>query len=107
MDNVIAAHEILHSVKQSKEPGILLKLDFEKAFDNVDWSYLLNTFKQREFAPKWIHWMEAILWGGHSVVLINGQLGAYFECCKGVRQGDPLSPYLFLLAAEGLNNFFF
>jgi hypothetical protein len=44
MDNVIADHEILHSVKQSKESGLLLKLDFTKNFDNVDWIYLLTTF---------------------------------------------------------------
>jgi Reverse transcriptase (RNA-dependent DNA polymerase) len=50
MNNVITAHEILHSVKQSKEPGLLLKLDFEKTFDNIDWSYLLSTFKQRGFS---------------------------------------------------------
>jgi hypothetical protein len=46
MDNIIVAHEILHSVKSTKEPGFLLKLDFEKAFDNIDWHYILNTFKQ-------------------------------------------------------------
>jgi Reverse transcriptase (RNA-dependent DNA polymerase) len=103
MDNVIVAHEILHSVKSSKEPSLLLKLDFEKAFDNVDWNYILNSFKQRGFDPKWVRWMESILWGGHSAVLLNGVPGTYFECRKGVRQGDPLSPYLFLLAAEGLN----
>jgi Reverse transcriptase (RNA-dependent DNA polymerase) len=61
MDNVIVAHEILHSVKQSKKKGLLLKLDFEKAFDNVDWAYLLSIFKQCGFDPKWVKLMESIL----------------------------------------------
>jgi hypothetical protein len=52
MDNVIADHEILYSVKQSKDSGLLLKLDFEKTFNNVDWIYLLTTFNQHGFDPK-------------------------------------------------------
>jgi Reverse transcriptase (RNA-dependent DNA polymerase) len=95
MNNVISSHKILHSVHRSKEPGLLFKLDFEKTFDNVDWNYNLNTFKQWGFDPHWVRWMESILWGGHSVVLFNGTPGTYFECRKGVRQGDPLSPYHF------------
>jgi Reverse transcriptase (RNA-dependent DNA polymerase) len=51
MDNVISAHKILHYVHRSKEPGLLIKLDFEKVFDNVDWNYILNTFKQHGFDP--------------------------------------------------------
>jgi Reverse transcriptase (RNA-dependent DNA polymerase) len=80
MDNIISAHEILYFVHRSKEPGLLLKLDFEKAFDNVDWYYILHTFLQRGFDPKWVKWMESILWGGHSAVLFNGHPRTYFEC---------------------------
>jgi hypothetical protein len=47
--------------------------------------------------------MKSILWGSHSAVLVNGTPGVYFECRRGVCQGDSLSPYLFLLAAEGIN----
>jgi Reverse transcriptase (RNA-dependent DNA polymerase) len=46
MDNIIYAHEILHFMHHSKEPGLLLKLDFKKAFDNIDWNYILNTFRK-------------------------------------------------------------
>jgi hypothetical protein len=51
--------------------------------------------------------MESILWGGHCAMFFNGNLGTYFECRKGVKQGDHLSLYLFLLAAEGLNKILF
>jgi Reverse transcriptase (RNA-dependent DNA polymerase) len=84
MDNVIAVHEILHSIKSTKEPGLLLKLDFGKTFDNDDWNYILNTFKQRGFDPIWVRWME-FLWSGHSAILLNGTSSTYFECWKGVR----------------------
>jgi Reverse transcriptase (RNA-dependent DNA polymerase) len=47
--------------------------------------------------------MRRILWGGHNVVILNGSAGIYFECKKWVKQGDPFSPYLFLLAVEGLH----
>jgi Reverse transcriptase (RNA-dependent DNA polymerase) len=105
MDNVISAHEILHYVHRSKEPGLLIKLDFEKVFDNVDWNYILNTFKQHGFDPHWVRWMESILWGGHSVVLFNGTPVHILNVWKGFDRVIPY-PHIFLLAAEGLNNFF-
>jgi Reverse transcriptase (RNA-dependent DNA polymerase) len=74
----IAAHEVLHHVHSSKESNFILKLDFEKVFDNVDWSYLLTMFKQWGFNATWISWMEHILWGGHSSVILNDTPGAYF-----------------------------
>jgi Reverse transcriptase (RNA-dependent DNA polymerase) len=54
LDAVVTAHEIHHHVKLTKEQGLLLKLDFEKDFDNVDWSYLLSIFQQRGFSPVWV-----------------------------------------------------
>jgi Reverse transcriptase (RNA-dependent DNA polymerase) len=97
MDNVISAHEILYSMHRFKEPGLLLKLDFEKTFDNVNWNYIQHTFLQQGFDPKWVKWMKSILWGGYSVVLFNGRPGTYFECRKGLRQGILCLPILFYL----------
>jgi Reverse transcriptase (RNA-dependent DNA polymerase) len=81
---VITAHEVLHHVHSSKESGLLFKLDFEKAFDNVGWSYISSMFRQRGFNSLWISWMEKNCGGGHSAVILNGTSGAYFECRKSV-----------------------
>jgi Reverse transcriptase (RNA-dependent DNA polymerase) len=103
LDSVITAHEVLHHVHISKEHGLLFKVDFQKAFDFVNWGYLFDTFTQRGFSPLWVSWMKKLLRGGSVNVLVNGKLTDYFECRWGVRQGDHLSPYLFILVAVRLN----
>jgi hypothetical protein len=81
---------------------VVLKLDFEKAYDKVCWSFLVKCIKARWFNPTWYEWMEKVLYNGTVTVKINGQLGAYFQSYKGVRQGDPLSPLLFNIVADCL-----
>ena len=81
--------------KEKKEVGIVLKLDFEKAYDKVDWSFLLKNFKQRGFCDKWCDWIKQVVSGGTVSVKLNNLFGPYFVSHKGVRQGDPLSPILF------------
>lgn len=81
-----------------------LVLDFEKAFDKVEHHVVLDMFKHKGFSEKWISWMKAILCSGSSVVLLNGVPGIAFKCKRGVRQGDPLSPLQFVLAADLLQS---
>jgi hypothetical protein len=86
----------------SREGGIILKLDFEKAYDKINWDFLFEVIKQRGFCDRWCNWVKAVVASGTLSVKINNSRGSYFKSRKGVRLGDPLSPLLFNLAADCL-----
>lgn len=79
---------------------IILKLDFEKAFDTVEHSTILLILQHMCFPSRWLSWIRSILSSGSSAVLLNEVPGKFFKCKHGVRHGDPLLPLLFVLAAE-------
>ncbi|XP_020872418.1 uncharacterized protein LOC110226122 [Arabidopsis lyrata subsp. lyrata] len=105
-DNVIITHELLHSLctKKVKSPFMALKLDIAKAFDKVEWNYLLSILRRLGFAERWCQWIMKCVTTVTYSVLINGSPSKKIIPSRGLRQGDPLSPYLYLLCTEGLSS---
>ena len=103
-DNFLYVHNVIREAHTKKKPLIFLKLDIAKAFDSVGWGFLLETLSAFGFGRRWRNIVSVILSSASSRILLNGTPGPPFRHMCGIRQGDPLSPYLFLLCSEGLSS---
>lgn len=104
-DNIISSYECLHFMQRSrsKKNGLCaLKLDIMKAYDRLEWDYLQAILDRLGFAPAWVSIVMDMVRSVSFSVMFNGEKLDQFRPSKGILQGDPISPYLFLIAVEGL-----
>lgn len=100
--NIATLRDTLEYIEITNETGILLSLDQEKAFDRVDRVFLMDLLKRFGFGPDFCKWISTLYFGANMQIILNGWLTASIPLLRGVRQGDPLSPLLYILCVEVL-----
>ncbi|KAI3824227.1 hypothetical protein L1987_05677 [Smallanthus sonchifolius] len=106
LDGPLIVNEVFSWLKRRNKKAFFLKIDFEKAYDNINWKFVVDILDQMGFRPRWCNWITGILSSARASVLVNGSPTFEFKCGKGMRQGDPLSPFLFVIVMEALSRMF-
>lgn len=105
VDPIVLTSECVNLLdRKCKRGNVAIKFDISKAFDTLDWNYLLQVLQSFGFNATFVSYIHNILRSAHISINVNGQACGYFTCTRGVRQGDPLSPLLFCLVEEALSS---
>ncbi|GJX51879.1 RNA-directed DNA polymerase, eukaryota [Tanacetum coccineum] len=103
LDGPFILNEVMSWCKKKKKQTLLFKVDFEKAYDSVRWDFLDDVLGKFGFGDKWRKWIQCCLHSSKGSIIINGSPTDEFQFGRGLKQGDPLSPFLFLLIMESLH----
>lgn len=95
-------NELVDLAKRNKKICLVLKVDFEKTYDNVNWNLFLYMLQRCGFGEKWLKWIKACVCNVSLSILVNGSPTKDFVAEKGLRHGDPFSQFLFTLVTDGL-----
>eukprot|EP00253_Pinus_taeda_P033746 PITA_33746 len=105
LDGLVVTQEVIYSMKTKKQKGMMIKLDLSKAYDRINWQYLEEILRSFGFNNRWIRWVLSCISTPNFSILVNGTPLKTFKASRGIRQGDLISPFLFILVVEGLGRY--